>query len=762
MRRPLFPVAIAGLVGTVMGLIIAPHPLLGVGFAFSFGILSWWGPKMWRTPTIWLFALAVFNLYAGARAFAPSADSLRARAGEKGGTVQVEGWVAELPTRRVWDGGGEALEAELEVVRLQGQSGWERTRGRVLMRVDPAPEKIPQVGEIVRVVGYLALPVEPRNPGEFNRVRHLRSRGLDYILRTRPEDLEWTGGAEVAGWARMAAGLRAHMLQATALGLEDDPEAAGLIAAMLFGYRDGVGEELRESFRATGTLHLFAVSGQNLAVVAGMLLWILALTGAVRWRWAWVTLPMVFLFCLATGMEASAARAFIMTTVLYLGWIMGRPMDPANWLGAALLALLIWDPRQVADTGFQLSFLVVAGLMVMAGPLQARLIAWGRPDLWIPSRLVAPWRRAGQRVWVAVATVAAASAAAWVGSLVPGILLFHQIIPVALLANVVAAPVAGAATVLAAVSSVVAPIAGGVVAVGVNLVNGKQVHFLAAILGWMATWPGGHFAVADPRVWFQSGPAVEILSVEGAAPTLISGRDGRWLVDPGSKIAWANSVRPFLNWSGVNGLEGVVLTAGLSNRSGGAEELRMAMPVGWWAESGLGGKSGFIKQWRKEMAEDKVGRRYWRAGDEVDLGAEWKVKVLWPPVGGGSGRSEEEGIVFRLDCGKARLLWAGTISAEGEKELVRLYGSDLEAGVLVQGPAKEGAMNLTREWLQMIQPKTLIRSAKPMQDDPSLSVDMNQLAGVLGMEVVQLKKSGAVRLQPDRAMGTWRWEGMPK
>jgi hypothetical protein len=71
-------------------------------------------------------------------------------------------------------------------------------------------------------------------------------------------------------------------------------------------------------------------------------------------------------------------------------------------------------------------------------------------------------------------------------------------------------------------------------------------------------------------------------------------------------------------------------------------------------------------------------------------------------------------------------------------------------------------MNLTRAWLQMIQPKTLIRSAKPMQDDPSLSVDMNRLAGALGMEVVQLKKSGAVRLQPDGEIGTWRWEGMPK
>jgi len=71
-------------------------------------------------------------------------------------------------------------------------------------------------------------------------------------------------------------------------------------------------------------------------------------------------------------------------------------------------------------------------------------------------------------------------------------------------------------------------------------------------------------------------------------------------------------------------------------------------------------------------------------------------------------------------------------------------------------------MNLTQEWLQTIQPKTLIRSAKPMQDDPSLSVDMDWLAEALGMEVVQLKKSGAVRLQPDREIGRWRWEEMPK
>jgi ComEC/Rec2-related protein len=488
-----------------------------------------------------------------------------------------------------------------------------------------------------------------------------------------------------------------------------------------------------------------------------MLLWILALTGAVKWRWAWMTLPAVFLFCLATGMEASAARAFVMTGVLYLGWILGRPMDPANWLGSALLALLIWDPRQVGDTGFQLSFLVVAGLMVLAGPIQARLVGWGQPDRWIPIRLISPWRRAGQVVWTGVATVVAASVAAWLGSVLPGIVLFHQITPVALVANVVAAPIAGAVTILAAVSSMMAPFF-SVGAIGMNLLNARLVHLLAGVLGWMATWPGGHFAVSDPRVWFEREPAVEILAVEGASPTLVKGEGGKWLIEPGSKIAWGNSVRPFLNYYGVNRLGGAMLAASLAKRSGSAQELLGSMPIGWWGESGLGGRSGALKQWRSEMVERKKGRRFFEAGDLVELGQEWRVEVLWPAEGSASGRAEEDGLVMRLECGQARLLWAGSIPGEVEMKLVQRYGEKLRAGILIQGPSRE--MNLTQDWLRTVRPNYLIRSWKGIEDDPSLSVDLDQISKEIGITLVKLKESGAVQLKPENEKGGWilhRW-----
>lgn len=759
-RRPLVPVALAGLVGTLTGLFLSPNPWLWTVLSLGSAVAGCFGPKIIRTPAIWLFVVGVFTLHAGARAFAPSTESLRARAGAEGGTAILQGWVAELPAERVWAEGKKVLETEMVVNLIQGEQGWERCLGRILVRIDPTPEHWPNVGDRIQAAGYLSLPETPKNPGEFNRQTWLRSRGIDYQFRARAEAIQVLGVEPGAWLARTAGALRAHMLRATSAGLEKDPEAAGLIAAMLFGYRDGVGEDLREDFRKTGTLHLFAVSGQNLAVVAGLLLWILALSGAVRWRWAWLTLPAVFLFCLATGMEASAQRAFVMISVLYLGWILGRPMDPANWLGVALLALLWWDPGQILDPGFQLSFLVVAGLMAFSGRWQTKLIETGRPDPWIPRRLVAPMRRWVFRAWVAVATVIGASAAAWVGSLLPGILLFHQITPVALVANLAAAPIAGAVTVLAAVSSIAA--AGSITAVtAINLVNAKLVHLLAGVLGWMATWPGGQFAVADPRAWGEPEPWVKVVAMDDAAPTLVAGREGKWLIDTGSKRAWAFTLRPFLHWHGLNSLQGVVLTAGIADRLGAAGELLRAMPVGWWAETGTALRSPAVKDWRAELERRAEGKQFWRQGRETQLGSDWKIRVLWPPASGGRGQSEVDSMVLLLESGAARLLWAGSIPGEIERELLVEYGADLRAGVLVQGPAKRGEANLTREWLEAVEPKIIVRWSRALEEDTSLSVDFAEQAWVEGIELLKLQETGCLTFKPMEG-GKWKVERWKK
>lgn len=157
------------------------------------------------------------------------------------------------------------------------------------------------------------------------------------------------------------------------------------------------------------------------------------------------------------------------------------------------------------------------------------------------------------------------------------------------------------------------------------------------------------------------------------------------------------------------------------------------------------------------MEKKGVGRRFWRAGDQVRCGDDWLGEILWPPTGDG-GRAEENGMVIHWKCGEASLLWAGAISAAVERELVLAYGEELRADVLVQGPDKSLEANLSRHWLEMVRPKMIVRWARGLEDDSSMSIDLADWTWIEGVEVVKLKETGCLTLRPDPESGQWRWE----
>ena len=116
-------------------------------------------------------------------------------------------------------------------------------------------------------------------------------------------------------------------------------------------------------------------------------------------------------------------------------------------------------------------------------------------------------------------------------------------------------------------------------------------------------------------------------------------------------------------------------------------------------------------------------------------------------------------MVLLLEHGSAKLLWAGSIPAEVERELVLQCGSDLQAGVLVQGPAKRGEANLTREWLETVQPRTVVRWSRVLEEDTSLSVDFAEVAWMEGIELLKLEETGCLTLTPDPRNGNWVTRG---
>ena len=112
-------------------------------------------------------------------------------------------------------------------------------------------------------------------------------------------------------------------------------------------------------------------------------------------------------------------------------------------------------------------------------------------------------------------------------------------------------------------------------------------------------------------------------------------------------------------------------------------------------------------------------------------------------------------MVLLLKNGAARLVWAGSISGDIERDLVMQYGADLQAGVLVQGPAKRGEANLTQEWLDAVEPKLVVRWSRVLEEDTSLSVDFAEQAWMEGIELWKTDEKGCVFLKPDSRNGDW-------
>ena len=136
--------------------------------------------------------------------------------------------------------------------------------------------------------------------------------------------------------------------------------------AMLTGNSDYIDQVTLEGFRASGIAHVFAVSGLHVGVLAGVIRFLLKfLKLKVKIR-APITIALVFFYSGICGFTASVIRASIMISVLLLSEITGRKYDGLSSLGAAAIMVLLVNPVQLFGVGFQLSFGVVLGILLLS------------------------------------------------------------------------------------------------------------------------------------------------------------------------------------------------------------------------------------------------------------------------------------------------------------------------------------------------------------------------------------------------------------
>jgi competence protein ComEC len=140
-------------------------------------------------------------------------------------------------------------------------------------------------------------------------------------------------------------------------------DEANFLTGLLLGDRTDLSDEIKNAFMNTGTIHVLAVSGSHVVLVAEIIFIVVGLlrfTGRTKY-----TLAIIFLiyYMFLTGATPSVVRATLMVILLYIGKILQERTDVYNLLGASAVIILLIEPRQLFDVGFQLSFSAVFSIV---------------------------------------------------------------------------------------------------------------------------------------------------------------------------------------------------------------------------------------------------------------------------------------------------------------------------------------------------------------------------------------------------------------
>ncbi len=408
-----------------------------------------------------------------------------------------------------------------------------------------------QYGDSIAVDGRFALPDAPLNPGEFDYRSFLERQGVYLVLQAIPGNktqlLSRGGGNRLVGFALR---LRHGVEDIPVASLEDDPTIQALIRGILFGDRSTVPTAILDELQDTGTLHLFVIDGLKVTLLAGIS-WAVMKTVRVGRRWTFVLIVPLLLYCAGTGLSIASLRATIMSAILLLGVALERPVLAKNILSGAGLFLLLLDPQQLFQLGFQLSFVTVAALTIAARPLAHFLSIPFRPDPWIPQRLLRPTQRAFWRIGQHASELFSVCWVCWFATLPFAWLVFHRISWCNVAANFATVPL-GATILALGISSILAAPFCRWASVYLNNTNWLLGHLFLGVVHSFTALPYQSVNVAEP--WTGNHPKLVILASGRSNSVYLHAGKVDSFINPGSEAKYRRVTQPFLRCQGVNQL----------------------------------------------------------------------------------------------------------------------------------------------------------------------------------------------------------------
>lgn len=360
--------------------------MLWAALAYTLGLFA--GQFMWRPPIWWVIAAGVFTLAAfyHLRLRVQYAIALGWATIFAFGALTIQLYPADMAGVRVipWDGHEVIVTAHVMregISHTLGESSSDMTQ-----RIDVETEEIlddgvvhrAQIGIRLSIYGKneaanamrefhygerlqfpakLELPRNYRNPGAFDYAGYLAENGIQALAATK-----YGGITVLPGFAGSRAEYWRSRLYASIVAkvhaLWPQPEA-GLMDAVVLGEQAFLTRTTRTNFQRSGTYHVLVVSGMNVTILAFSTFWFLRRIRVQEIVASAITVALMMAYAALTGLGAPIWRATLMVAVYFVARLFYRGKAALNAIGAAAMAIMLFDPRALFGASFQLTFLCV-------------------------------------------------------------------------------------------------------------------------------------------------------------------------------------------------------------------------------------------------------------------------------------------------------------------------------------------------------------------------------------------------------------------
>lgn len=648
----------------------------------------------------------------------------------EGRDLSVEGVVASLPERG-------AIAQQFQFAILHSEWGFHPRR----VTLNYYGEAVIAPGQRWQFTVRLNRPHGFANPGGFDYEGWLFQQGISargYVRESGVNRLL----AEQSGWELLAPAASLHevrsVLRDRLLSLAGDAPNAGLLVALVVGDRSGITQDNWELFSATGSNHLFVISGLHIGLISGFCYFLclllcrllpLAKTVPTQKIAALAGLIAAFVYALLAGFSLPTQRAFIMLAVLMLGLFVNARYLLSFRLLLALLVVLLLNPLAPLGSGFWLSFVAVSALLAFVeSPIDIERGAEEPPS-------------ANERFKAVLSKALRPQLIVLLALSLPLLFFTQQLSLLAPIVNVMAIPLVGFVVVplsfAALLLSMLSSAAGSLCLALAHAVLSLLLGFMQALLAWGADalllqfprfssweWIGLFVAVLlilfpravsrrslllplclpllplppilDASKTMADVLRVHIIDVGQGLAVIVQTSGHALLYDSGANLSpdfnlGSAVVVPALRAIGISRLDAVVISHGDNDHAGGLSGVSANMNTGT-----LISHSASIEPHTEVTLCHGFDAWNWDG-----------VTFRFLDSGIRYGDENNNSCVLQILFGDVRMLLPGDIERTAELDLVRRYGRELDGTVLV-APHHGSLTSSSYAFLKHVKPKFVV------------------------------------------------------